>query len=249
MEKLKSLGVDEIPEEFTPVEFANLSNESLVNLVNLVKFIWSILAMVREVGGASRRRKWWREWRWYDRSQWRMSGKAYFNRIKNCHRNLVNFSFFMKSEELQGDTMKISNLVENKLWKNLKQASIKDYFDWNLYVHSIIRIMLVKSTKNDLRNLFFLSFFPLFVTDLFSQKSNKWNIRSVEPFFFRSREGSTYRAHNVFLKTFQSSICSGFPKPNFYLFWLGPSTNQTVGWMCPLQLNLKSFQYRHYTSP
>ena len=83
----------------------------------------------------------------------------------------------MKSEELQGDTMKISNLVENKLWKNLKQASIKDYFDWNLYVHSIIRIMLVKSTKNDLRNLFFLSFFPLFVTDLFSQKSNKWNIR------------------------------------------------------------------------
>ena len=38
----------------------------------------------------------------------------------------------MKSEELQGDTMKISNLVENKLWKNLKQASIKDYFDWNL---------------------------------------------------------------------------------------------------------------------
>lgn len=54
MEKLKSLGVDEIPEEFTPVEFANLSNESLVNLV---KFIWSILAMVREVGGASRRRK------------------------------------------------------------------------------------------------------------------------------------------------------------------------------------------------
>ena len=177
MEKLKSLGVDEIPEEFTPVEFANLSNESLVNLVNLVKFIWSILAMVREVGGASRRRKWWREWRWYDRSQWRMSGKAYFNRIKNCHRNLVNFSFFMKSKELQGDTMKISNLVENKLWKNLKQASIKDYFDWNLYVHSIIRIMLVKSTKNDLWNLFFLSFFPLFVTDLFSQKSNKWNIR------------------------------------------------------------------------
>ena len=42
---------------------------------------------------------------------------------------MTDFSFFMESEEVQRCTMKISALVENELSKNLKQASIKDYFD------------------------------------------------------------------------------------------------------------------------
>ena len=40
--------------------------------------------------------------------------------------------FFMESEEVQHYTIKISALVENELSKNLKQASIKDYFGRNL---------------------------------------------------------------------------------------------------------------------
>ena len=52
--------------------------------------------------------------------------------LRSAIETLMDYSFFIKSEEVQHCTMKIPALVENKLSKNLKQASIKGYFGWNL---------------------------------------------------------------------------------------------------------------------
>ena len=48
--------------------------------------------------------------------------------LRSAIETLLDFSLFMKPEEVQRCTMKISGLIENELSKNLKQASIKDYF-------------------------------------------------------------------------------------------------------------------------
>ena len=48
--------------------------------------------------------------------------------LRSAIETLMNFTFSMESEEMQRYTMKISALVENELLKNLKQASVKDYF-------------------------------------------------------------------------------------------------------------------------
>ena len=52
--------------------------------------------------------------------------------LRSAIETLMDYSFFIKPEEAQPCTMKISALVENKLSKKLKQASIKGYFGWNL---------------------------------------------------------------------------------------------------------------------
>ena len=49
--------------------------------------------------------------------------------LRSAIETLLDFSFFMESEEVQCCTMKISGLIENELSENLKQASIKDYFE------------------------------------------------------------------------------------------------------------------------
>ena len=52
--------------------------------------------------------------------------------LRSAIETLMDFSFFMESEELQRYTMKISALEENDLSKKLKQASVKHYIGWNL---------------------------------------------------------------------------------------------------------------------
>ena len=48
--------------------------------------------------------------------------------LRSATETLMDYSFFIKPGEAQPCTMKISALVENKLSKKLKQASIKGYF-------------------------------------------------------------------------------------------------------------------------
>ena len=48
--------------------------------------------------------------------------------LRSAIETLMDYSFFIKPGEAQPCTMKISALVENKLSKKLKQASIKGYF-------------------------------------------------------------------------------------------------------------------------
>ena len=48
--------------------------------------------------------------------------------LRSAIETLFDFSLFMESEKVQRCTMKISGLIEYELSKNLKQASIKDYF-------------------------------------------------------------------------------------------------------------------------
>ena len=78
-------------------------------------------------------------------------------------------------------------MVGNELSKNLKKASIKNCFGWNLQVYFFIWLTMVESARKDLQNFSFWSLFYsclfLSVINLFSQKSDKWNIRQVEPFF------------------------------------------------------------------
>ena len=61
-----------------------------------------------------------------------MYGKPTPIQLGSAIETLLDFSLFMESEEVQRCTMKISGLIENELSKNLKQASIKDYFAWSL---------------------------------------------------------------------------------------------------------------------
>ena len=115
MEKWKSLGVDEIPEELTPEEFENF--DDTVAATEPVLPDESILAMAREVKEPVEVES--------DEEGGEDTIEAYFKRI--AIETLMDFSFFMESEEMQRN-IKISALIENKLSKNLKQASIKDYF-------------------------------------------------------------------------------------------------------------------------
>ena len=52
--------------------------------------------------------------------------------LRSAIETLMDFSFLMESGKVQSYTMKISTMIENELSKNLKQASLKDYFPWNL---------------------------------------------------------------------------------------------------------------------
>lgn len=52
--------------------------------------------------------------------------------LRSAIETLMDFSFLMESGKVHGYTMNISNMIENELSKNLKQASVKDYFPWNL---------------------------------------------------------------------------------------------------------------------
>ena len=52
--------------------------------------------------------------------------------LSSAIETLMDFSFLMESGKVQSYTMKISTMIENELSKNLKQASLKDYFPWNL---------------------------------------------------------------------------------------------------------------------
>ena len=48
--------------------------------------------------------------------------------LRNAIATLMDFNFLMESGKVQSYTMKISTMIENELSKNLKQASLKDYF-------------------------------------------------------------------------------------------------------------------------
>ena len=48
--------------------------------------------------------------------------------LRSAIETLMDFSFFIESEEVHRYTMKISALAENELSKTLKQDSVKDYF-------------------------------------------------------------------------------------------------------------------------
>ena len=126
MEKLESLGIVVIPEELTQEEYANF--DDTVAATEPVLSEESILANVREVEES------------IEVEDDEEKGENTIEVNHNCLENptpiqlrsaietLLNFSLFMESEEVQSCTVKITGLIENKLSKNLKQASIKCYF-------------------------------------------------------------------------------------------------------------------------
>ena len=122
LEKLKSLGVDEYPEEVSPEEFASF--DDTVAATEPVLSDESILAMVREIeepieveddeedGGDE------------DISL----EKPTSIQLRSAIETLLDFSFFTESDEVQRCTLEVSKLIEKELSQSLKQASIKDYF-------------------------------------------------------------------------------------------------------------------------
>ena len=122
LEKLKSLGVDEYPEEVSPEEFASF--DDTVAATESVLSDESILAMVREIeepieveddeepGGDE------------DISL----EKPTSIHLRSAIETLLDFSFFTESDEVQRCTLEVSKLIEKELSQSLKQASIKDYF-------------------------------------------------------------------------------------------------------------------------
>ena len=126
MEKLKSLGVVVIPQELTPEEYANF--DGTVAATEPVLSDESIFAMVREDEESIEAED--------DEEEGDDTIKVNGNclekptqiQLQSTIETLLDFSLFMESEKVQRCTMKISGLIENELPKNLKQASIKDYF-------------------------------------------------------------------------------------------------------------------------
>ena len=126
MEKLKSLGVVVIPEELTPEGYVNF--DDIVAATEPVVSDESILAMVNEDEESIKVED--------DEEERDNTIEVNDNclekptpiQLRSAIETLLDFSFFMESEEVQCCTMKISGLIENELSKNLKQASIKDYF-------------------------------------------------------------------------------------------------------------------------
>ena len=126
MEKLKSLGVVVIPEELTPEEYVNF--DDIVAATEPVVSDESILAMVNEDEESIKVED--------DEEERDNTIEVNDNclekptpiQLRSAIETLLDFSLFMKPEEVQRCTMKISGLIENELSKNLKQTSIKDYF-------------------------------------------------------------------------------------------------------------------------
>ena len=122
LEKLKSLGVDEYPEEVSPGEFASF--DDTVAATEPVLSDESVLAMVREIeepieveddeedGGDE------------DISP----EKPTSIQLRSAIETLLDFSFFTESDEVKRCTLEVSKLIEKELSQSLKQASIKDYF-------------------------------------------------------------------------------------------------------------------------
>ena len=126
MEKLKSPGVVVIPEELISEEHANF--DGTVAATEPVLSDESIFAMVREDEESIEAED--------DEEEGDDTIKVNGNclekptqiQLQSTIETLLDFSLFMESEKVQRCTMKISGLIENELPKNLKQASIKDYF-------------------------------------------------------------------------------------------------------------------------
>ena len=126
MEKLKSLGIVVIPQELTPEEYANF--DDTVAAIEPVLSDESIFAMVREDEESIEAED--------DEEEGDNTIKVNGNclekptpiQLRSTIETLLDFSLFVESEKVQRCTMKISGLIENELPKNLKQASIKDYF-------------------------------------------------------------------------------------------------------------------------
>ena len=125
MEKLKSLDV-EVPEELTPEEFANFDHT--VASTEPILSDESILEMVREVEEPVE----------VESDEEDGDDKIEINDkclekpppidLRSSLESLMDFIFFMESEEVERYMMKISAFAENELSKNLNQASNKDYF-------------------------------------------------------------------------------------------------------------------------
>ena len=117
---MKSLGVDEYPEEVSPEGFASFDDTATEPVLSDE----SILAMVREIeepieveddeedGGDE------------DISL----EKPTSIQLRSAIETLLDFSFFTESDEVQRCTLEVSKLIEKELSQSLKQASIKDYF-------------------------------------------------------------------------------------------------------------------------
>ena len=123
---MKSLGIVVIPEELTPEKYANF--DDTVAATERVLSDESILAMVREDEESIEVED--------DEEKGENMIEVNDNclekptpiQLRSAIETLLTFSLFMESEEVQSCTAKISELIENKLSKNLKQASIKCYF-------------------------------------------------------------------------------------------------------------------------
>ena len=132
MEKLKSFGVAVIPEELSAEKYANF--DDTVAATEPVLSDESIHAMVREDEESIEVED--------DEEEGNNSIEVNNNclkkptpiQLRSAIETLLEFLWhlFMESEEVQCCTMQISGLIENELSKNLKQASIKDYFAGSL---------------------------------------------------------------------------------------------------------------------
>ena len=111
MEKLKSLGVDEIPEELTPEEFANF--DDIVAATEPILSDKSIFAMLHEVEELVEVKSDEEEGDDTIKVNDKCLEKPTSIDLRSAIETLVDFSFFMELEEVQRYTMKTSALVEN----------------------------------------------------------------------------------------------------------------------------------------
>ena len=115
MEKLKSLGADEIPEELTQEEFANF--DDTVAAREPILSDESILAIVLEVEEPVEMESDEEDGDDSIEVNDKCLEKPTSIDLRSGIKTLMGFSFFVESEEVQRYTMKISALVENELSK------------------------------------------------------------------------------------------------------------------------------------
>ena len=110
LEKLKSLGVDEYPEQVSPEEFASF--DDTVAATEPVLSDESILAMVREIEEPIEEE---------DGSDEDISlEKPTSIQLRSAIGTLLDFSFFTESDEVQRCTLEVSKLIEKELSQSLK---------------------------------------------------------------------------------------------------------------------------------
>ena len=124
LEKLKSLGVDEYPEEVSPEEFASF--DDTVAATESVLSDESILAMVREIEEPIAVEDDVED----DGDEDISLEKPTSIQLRSAIETLLDFSFFTESDEVQRCTLEVEvpKLIEKELSQSLKKASIKDYF-------------------------------------------------------------------------------------------------------------------------
>ena len=124
MEKLKSLGAVEIPDDLSSEEFVNFDDEVASTEPNLSDEAIIEMALDEETLEIDD------EEEGNDNDNCLLKPTA--QQVRTAIETLLDFSLFMDTDDVKKISMKLSSLIESELSKNFKQASIKDYFTCNV---------------------------------------------------------------------------------------------------------------------